>query len=95
MSGDELARWRSSWGDAAEAHFSAAGQGKFKESAAQFLNSSWQGDALAVSACCMQMSDWGCGLIFAQPLLSALMPSGLCPQPHQVHSATLKATTSL
>lgn len=51
VSGAEIARWRASWSAAAEAQFAAAGHGKFKESAAQFLNSSWQGDALAVSSC--------------------------------------------
>lgn len=44
----EMARWRRNWSAAAEAQFAAAGQGKFKESAAQFLISSWQGDALTV-----------------------------------------------
>lgn len=50
MSGAELARWRSSWAEAAEVQWAAAGAGRFKESAAQFLSSSWQGDALAVRA---------------------------------------------
>lgn len=49
VSGAETKRWRSSWAAAAEAQWVAAGQGKFKESAAQFLSSSWQGDALSVS----------------------------------------------
>ncbi|KAF6260765.1 thiamine diphosphate-binding protein [Scenedesmus sp. NREL 46B-D3] len=46
VSGDELSRWRSSWAEAAEAQWEAAGQGAYKESAAEFLVSSWQGDAL-------------------------------------------------
>lgn len=49
VSGAETKRWRSSWAAAAEAQWFAAGAGKFKESAAQFLISSWQGDALSVS----------------------------------------------
>jgi hypothetical protein len=49
VSGAETARWRSSWAAAAEAQWAAARAGKFKESAAQFLISSWQGDALSVS----------------------------------------------
>jgi len=49
VSGAETTRWRSSWAAAAEAQWTAAGEGKFKESAAQFLISSWQGDALSVS----------------------------------------------
>lgn len=48
MSGAETTRWRSSWSAAAEAQWAAARAGKFKESAAQFLISSWQGDALSV-----------------------------------------------
>lgn len=44
----ELARWRSTWAAAAEAQFQAAVRGDYKESAAQFLTSSWQRDALAV-----------------------------------------------
>jgi hypothetical protein len=48
VSGAELSRWRSSWGEAAEAQWAAAGQGKYKESAAAFLVSTWQGDALMV-----------------------------------------------
>lgn len=48
MSGAETTRWRASWAAAAEAQWAAAGAGKFKESAAQFLISSWQGDALSV-----------------------------------------------
>lgn len=50
MSGAETKRWRASWAAAAEAQWSAAGAGKYKESAAQFLISSWQGDALSVSS---------------------------------------------
>lgn len=49
VSGAETKRWRASWSAAAEAQWAAAGAGKFKESAAQFLISSWQGDALSVS----------------------------------------------
>jgi hypothetical protein len=48
VAGAELSRWRSSWGEAAEAQWVAAGHGKYKESAAQFLVSTWQGDALVV-----------------------------------------------
>jgi hypothetical protein len=48
VSGAETTRWRASWAAAAEAQWAAAGAGKFKESAAQFLISSWQGDALSV-----------------------------------------------
>ncbi len=50
VSGAETKRWRASWAAAAEAQWSAAGAGKYKESAAQFLISSWQGDALSVSS---------------------------------------------
>jgi hypothetical protein len=48
VTGSELSRWRASWGEAAEAQWAAAGRGKYKESAAQFLVSTWQGDALMV-----------------------------------------------
>jgi hypothetical protein len=62
VSGAETKRWRSSWAAAAEAQWSAAGAGKFKESAAQFLISSWQGDALSVSTACTSLftcqHDW-------------------------------------
>ncbi|WIA12981.1 hypothetical protein OEZ85_006593, partial [Tetradesmus obliquus] len=46
VTGAELSRWRASWGEAAEAQWAAALQGKYKESAAAFLVSTWQGDAL-------------------------------------------------
>jgi hypothetical protein len=49
VSGAQTRRWRASWAAAAEAQWAAAGAGRFKESAAQFLISSWQGDALSVS----------------------------------------------
>jgi hypothetical protein len=54
VSGSELSRWRSSWGEAAEAQWVAAGQGRYKESAAQFLVSTWQGDALMVRRLALQ-----------------------------------------
>eukprot|EP00879_Flechtneria_rotunda_P017667 GHRR01018519.1.p1 GENE.GHRR01018519.1~~GHRR01018519.1.p1 ORF type:complete len:632 (+),score=225.54 GHRR01018519.1:2874-4769(+) len=47
MSGCELSRWRSSWTAAAEEQWVAASEGKYKETAAQFLVSTWQGNALA------------------------------------------------
>jgi hypothetical protein len=50
VGGRELERWRASWAAAAEAQWAAAAEGRFKESAAQFLTSSWQGEALAVRA---------------------------------------------
>jgi hypothetical protein len=57
VSGSELSRWRSSWGEAAEAQWVAAGQGRYKESAAQFLVSTWQGDALMVRRLALQCHE--------------------------------------
>jgi hypothetical protein len=64
VTGAELSRWRSSWGEAAEAQWVAAGQGKYKESAAQFLVSTWQGDALMVGRA-MQPFAWACSCVMA------------------------------
>jgi hypothetical protein len=66
VSGAETRRWRASWAAAAEAQWAAAGAGKFKESAAQFLISSWQGDALSVGVVsCVQyiLSCWNLPLL--------------------------------
>jgi hypothetical protein len=44
----QLAAWRKEVMDAFEAEWAAAKQGAYKESAREFLSSSWQGDALSV-----------------------------------------------
>lgn len=49
VSSSELAAWREEVQAGLTAQWEAALRGDYKESAAEFLSSSWQGDALAVS----------------------------------------------
>lgn len=67
-----------------DAQWAAALAGSYKESAAEFLSSSWQGDALAVSA-----RGSGC---LAVPLCP---PATLVPQHKHGRSTSFAGSTSI
>ena len=48
MGAAQLAAWRQAVADGFEAEWAAAQAGAYRESAKEFLSSSWQGDALTV-----------------------------------------------
>lgn len=70
------------WRRECEAELAAARAGQFRESAQQFLVSSWQGDALQVGAAgCLQASGLQCVAHTLLPFLSRCCPQLLSRHP--------------